>query len=231
PGKLQKGINHNFIDRTTVKDLIESFNVPHSEVDVILVNGNSVNFSYLIDDGDVIKVYPPDSKLQLKKLKKLCRYPKGKPKFICDVHLGSLAKNLRKLGLDVLYNNSFSDDEILKISIRERRVILTKDVGLLKRKDAAFGYFVRNTEPNKQTREILKVFPVKKYIDPFSRCLECGTKLKRTSREKAQAKLPDHYFEIKMKFYNCPNCDKIYWQGSHFEKMMGQINKFLKTVK
>lgn len=231
PEKFKNGIEHNFVDRTTVKDLIESFNVPHTEVDVILVNGKSVNFSYLIDNGDVIKVYPPESKLQLKNLKRLYKQPKWQPKFICDVHLGSLAKNLRKLGLDVLYNNSFSDDEILGISNCERRVILTKDVGLLKRKDATLGYFVRNNDPEKQTLEILKIYPVKKYINPFSRCLECGNKLKRISREKVKSKLPDHCFELKMKFYYCPDCNKIYWQGSHFERMTGQINKFLKAAK
>jgi uncharacterized protein with PIN domain len=231
PRKLKNGITHYFIDRTTVKDLIESFNVPHTEVDVIIVNGISVDFSYLIDNNDLIKVYPPESKLHLKNLKRHYKRPKGKLKFICDVHLGSLARNLRKLGLDVLYDNSFSDEEITKISVREKRIILTKDIGLLKRKDLQFGYFVRNKEAHKQTLEILKVFPVKKYFDPFSRCLDCGTKLKRTSRKNAQSKLPDHSFDAGMRFYICTRCEKIYWQGSHFEKMSKQINRFMKVLK
>ncbi|MCR4417844.1 MAG: Mut7-C RNAse domain-containing protein [Ignavibacteria bacterium] len=231
PQKFKKVINHQFIDVTSVKDLIEGFNVPHTEVDIILVNGKSVNFDYLINDGDEIKVYPPDNKLKSKNLRHLYNRIRGKPKFICDVNLGGLAKNLRKLGLNVFYSNSISDDEIVKISIQSKIIVLTKDIGILKRKDVQYGYYVRNVYPQKQTIEVLKVFSVGKYIEPFSRCLECGTKLKRISREKAKSKLPDHFFEKQMKFYHCPTCDKIYWQGSHFERMSSQINKFLRAIK
>jgi len=230
PKKSASVIKHQFIDRTSVKDLIESFNVPHTEVDVILVNGKSVDFSYLIDDGDKVKVYPPAYELNLRNCKRLSKQLKSEPKFVCDVHLGMLARNLRKFGMDVLYNNSYSDETIAQISIQEKRIILTKDVGLLKRKDVRYGYFVRNKNPDKQTIEILKIFPVLKYMNPFSRCLECGSKIRRISRAKAILKLPDHFFEQGMSFYFCSNCDKIYWQGSHLIKMAKELKNLLKFV-
>lgn len=229
--KKSSVIEHKFVDRRSIKDLIESYNIPHTEVDVILVNDKSVDFSYLISDGDLIKVYPPGFVLGGKKVKRLSKQVRGEPKFICDVHLGALARNLRKFGLDVLYDNSYSDETIAEISIKEKRIILTKDIGLLKRKEVRYGYFVRSDEPDKQSAEVLDNFSVVKYMKPFSRCLDCGTKLKRISRAIAKSKMPDHVFDEEMVFYHCSNCDKIFWQGSHILKMMEGLRNLLNSIR
>lgn len=225
--RFRKEIIHNFIDSTTVKDLIESYEVPHTEVDVILVNKNSVDFNYKIQDGDRIEIFSDCKNSSRKNIIHLKPIYRGKKKFICDVHLGKLVREMRKLGLDVFYNNSMYDEEIVKIALREKRIILTRDTGLLKRKEVKFGYFVRNILPEKQLKEILKKFDLTGQLNPLSLCLECGTRLKRISFKKVKSKLPDHQFELPQRFYICSKCDKIYWQGTHFERMMKRVKKFL----
>jgi sulfur carrier protein ThiS len=144
--KRKKRFVHPFIDRTSVKDLIESLGIPHTEVDMVLVNGKSVNFKYLINDGDDISVYPVFESLDITDVQHLRPKPLRKPKFVADVHLGRLTRYLRMIGLDVLYKNNFNDEEIVQLSLKERRAILTKDRGILKRNEVTHGYWVRSTK-------------------------------------------------------------------------------------
>lgn len=231
PSKSRKFILHQFIDQTSIKDLIESFNIPHTEVDVILVNKKSVNFDYLIQNGDKIEVFPDKTKCSKYGVTSLKPKIKGEPKFVADVHLGGLVKLMRMFGLDVLYNNNYTDDEIIEISKKEKRIILTRDVGILKQKCVRYGHYVIETEPEKQLKELFKFFNIKKFINPFSRCLNCGTKLKRISREKVFKRLKNFKFEKGMLFYYCTSCDKIYWKGSHYDKMKKKINYLKISIK
>lgn len=229
PEKLRKKrFVHKFIDRTSVKDLIESLGVPHTEVDLILVNGKSVSFKYLINDNDDISVYPVFESLDISDLQHLRSKPLRKPKFVCDVHLGKLARNLRMLGLNVYYKNDLADDKIVDISLTEKRTILTRDIGLLKRSEVTHGYFVRNEDPEKQTAEVLERFHLHKMIKPFTVCLDCGGKLIRIAKKKIIDLLPENVRQHQNRFYYCVNCKKIYWAGSHFKNMNMFIKTFLK---
>lgn len=221
--KSQKYITHKFIDRTNVKDLIEAFGIPHTEVDVILVNKKSVTFNYLIKDGDKIEVFPNREKVFVKKLIPLKPKIIGKPKFIADVHLGGLVKLMRMFGLDVLYNNNYTDDEIVEISKTQKRIILTRDIGLLKRKNVKYGHFIFGTTKEEQFKETCQSFDLIKYSQPLSLCLECGTKLKRISHKKALERLKDFKFDKNLSFHTCEKCNKIYWEGSHYDKMKKKI--------
>ncbi|MCH7974911.1 MAG: twitching motility protein PilT, partial [Bacteroidetes bacterium] len=143
PGEKRKvPFEHIYIDRTSVKDVIESFGVPHTEIDLILVNGKSVGFDYLISVGDDISVYPVFESLDITDVQYLRPKPLRNPKFIADVHLGKLAHYLRMMGFDVLYKNDFDDDEIVNVSLTEKRAILTKDRGILKRSEVTHGYWI-----------------------------------------------------------------------------------------
>lgn len=226
--KQKKRFIHTFIDRTSVKDLIESLGVPHTEVDLILVNGKSVSFRYRIKDGDDISVYPVFESLDISDVQHLRPGPLRKPKFICDVHLGKLARNLRMLGIDVYYKNDLSDEEIVRISLSEKRAILTRDVGLLKRSEVTHGYFVRNDNPEKQIAEVLGRFHLHKFIKPFTLCLECGTRLVKIAKDDIIDILPEKVSKQQNKFFYCVNCKKIYWAGSHFNNMNLFIETFLK---
>jgi uncharacterized protein len=181
--KKKKRFTHYYIDRTSVKDLIESFGVPHTEVDLILVNGKSVNFKYLINDGDDISIYPVFESFDITDVQHLRAKPLRKPKFVADVHLGRLTRYLRMMGIDVLYKNDFNDDEIVRISIKERRAILTRDTGILKRNKVTHGYWVRSIKVEEQVKEVLKRFDLQKEIKEFSRCIECNELLNPIKRK------------------------------------------------
>lgn len=225
--KRKKRFEHSFINRTSVKDLIESLGVPHTEVDLILVNGISEKFSYLIKAGDDIAVYPVFESLDITNVQHLRSRPLRKPKFVLDVHLGTLAKYMRMIGLDTLYKNNFTDEEIVKISFKERRAILTKDRGILKRSGVTHGYWIRSSKTIEQLKEVLLRFDLKDQIKEFSRCLLCNSILKKVTKEKILDRLPPKVKEQQNAFYICSTCDKIFWKGSHCTKMKGIIEEIM----
>ena len=223
--KRKKRFEHHYIDRTSVKDLIESLGVPHTEVDLIRVNNKSVGFGYLINDKDDISVYPVFESFDIKDVQHLRPNPLRKPKFITDVHLGKLTKYLRMLGLDVLYKDNFTDDTIIELSLKEERVILTKDKNLLKRNEITRGYFVKDSDPERQVIEVVKRVQLQNQIKEFTRCLECNSLLKPVRKEEIENRIPLKVKENQNEFYVCDVCDKIYWQGTHFDKMKSLIQK------
>ncbi len=191
PEEKQKvRFTHNYIDRASVKDIIESLGAPHTEVDLILVNGKSVGFDYLINDGDDISVYPVFESLDITNVQHLRPKPLREPKFIADVHLGKLTRYLRMMGFDVLYKSNFDDKEIVNLSLTELRAILTKDRGILKRSEVTHGYWVRSTIIKEQIIEVLKRFDLINIIKEFSRCIECNSVLKPISKNEIIDDLP-----------------------------------------
>lgn len=225
--KKKTRFEHNFIDRTSVKDLIESIGVPHTEVDMIVVNGKSVSFDYIINNKDDISVYPVFESFDISEVQHLRPKPLRNPKFICDVHLGKLAKKLRMLGIDTLYFNVISNFEIVNISVNERRTILTRDSELLKIKAVNHGYYIRNSDPIKQTGEVIKRFHLEKTLEYFSRCLQCNTLLATVNKEIILDRIPQMVKEIRSEYFICENCNKIFWKGTHYYKMIEEINNLL----
>jgi len=223
----KKRFIHHFIDRTSVKDLIESLGVPHTEVDLILVNSKSVNFKYIINDGADISVYPVFESLDVSDVQHLRPSPLRKPKFIADVHLGKLTKYLRMMGFDIYYKNDLDDEQIIKISIKERRAILTKDRGILKRNEVTHGYWVRSTKAEEQVMEVIRRFDLQKCIKEFSRCLECNDLLVLEEKNKLLGELPPKVIRSQNEFYRCPSCKKIYWKGTHYQQMFS----FIQSIK
>ena len=225
--KRKTRFTHNYVDRASVKDIIESFGIPHTEVDLILVNSNSVTFDYLINDGDDISVYPVFESLDITNAQHLRPIPLRNPKFIADVHLGKLARYLRMMGFDVLYKKDFDDDEIVNISLLEKRAILTKDRGILKCKEVTHGYWIRNTEVKEQAIEVIKRFDLKNIIKEFSRCIDCNSVLKPISKNEIIDDLPPKVSKSQVDFSQCPACKKIYWKGTHYQQMLS----FIQSVK
>ena len=190
PEKRKLQFEHTFIDRTSVKDMIESLGAPHSEIDLILVNGKSVNFSHIVNDKDEISVYPVFESLDISEVQHLRPEPLREPKFIPDVHLGKLARYLRMAGFDVLYKNNFTDNDLVKISLDEKRTILTRDRDILKRNEINHGYWVRNKTAEDQLKEVIERFQLKNLINEFTRCLECNTLLNKVDKENVISQLP-----------------------------------------
>lgn len=224
--KRKNRFKQKFFGRESVKDLIEAIGVPHTEVDLILVNGKSVDFYYLLNDKDDVSVYPVFESFDINDIQHLRPEPLREPKFILDVHLGKLSRYMRMLGFDTFYKNDLEDEQIVNISLEEKRTILTRDIGLLKRGKVTHGYYVRNTEIEKQLDEIVNRFQLENKIKEFSRCIECNTLLKSVEKEKIIDQLPPKVRENYNEFFICPNCSKIYWKGSHVEDMLQVVNKF-----
>lgn len=224
PEKRKNRFEHNFIDRTSVKDLIESIGVPHTEVDLILVNNLSVSFDYLINDKDDISVYPVFESFDIADVQHLRAKPLREPKFVCDVHLGKLAKKLRMLGFDVEYKTDSQDSDLIRISLNEKRTILTRDLGVLKRNEITHGYFIRSHQPQEQVKEVVSRFQLLSSIKEFSRCIECNTILEKIDKEKVFTRLPEKVKERQNEFFMCKICNKIFWKGSHYENMLKELN-------
>jgi len=225
--KRQVRFEHIYIDRASVKDVTESFGVPHTEVDLILINGKSVRFDYLINDGDDISVYPVFESLDITNVQHLRPIPLRNPKFIADVHLGTLVRYLRMMGFDVLYKNDFDDNEIVNLSITEKRAILTKDRGILKRNEVTHGYWIRSTKVKEQVVEVIKRFDLRNTIKEFTRCIDCNTLLIKTDKNKILNELPPKVVLSQKEFRRCPACKKNYWKGTHHQQMLS----FIQSVK
>ena len=216
---------HEFIDRVSVKDVIESLGIPHTEIDLILVNSVSVDFNYIIEEGDDISVYPVFDSMDIRDVQHLREVPLRQLKFVLDVHLGKLAKWMRMLGFDSRYENNYSDEQIAELSIAEKRTILTMDRGILKRKNITRGYWVRNSDPFKQVIEIIDRFDLKKELNELTRCLSCNNLLEEIEKDKVLNRLPEKVKLFNNEFFICTRCDKIFWKGSHYKRMQKLIEK------
>jgi len=204
---------------TTVKDLAESFGVPHTQIDVVLVNGESVDFGHQVRDGDSVSVYPVFETLDVSPLVRLRPRPLREPRFVLDVHLGRLARTLRLLGFDCVWRNDITDDELAAISVGEKRILLTRDRGLLMRAKVTHGYLVQETNRHGQVVEIMRRFDLFGTIAPFGRCLECNGVLQPVIKKDVEHRLPPRTRRDYSDFHTCPDCDRIYWQGSHYDRL------------
>ncbi len=219
-GKEKIRFEHSFSGNPSVKDMIESLGVPHTEIDLILVNGNSVNFDYIIKNCDDISVYPVFESINITGIQNLRSKPLRTPMFILDVHLGKLAKLIRLLGFDTLYENDYDDIQIVEIAVSQKRTILTRDTGLLKRKEVTRGYFVRNIHAEEQLKEIILRFDLKNLIKPFSRCLKCNNLLRPIPKKDILSRIPPKVKLFQNDFFICDSCNKIYWKGTHYKRML-----------
>jgi uncharacterized protein with PIN domain/sulfur carrier protein ThiS len=219
PSRRKKPFNAPFHPGDTVKALIEALGVPHTEVDLILVNGESVPFNHRLHDGERVSVYPVFESIEIGGITRVRPSGLRRTRFVLDVHLGRLAKLLRMLGFDARYANDLADDALSRISHAEGRIVLTRDRELLKRSLISHGYWIRSHRPPEQLVEVIKRFDLAGKIRPFSRCLRCNEELQRTRRSRVAASVPRYVARTYRAFSTCPCCGRIYWPGSHWENM------------
>lgn len=203
----------------TVKHAIEALGVPHTEVELILANSESVDFSYVVQEGDRISVYPVFEALDVTPVLKVRAEPLRRPRFIADAQLGGMAKYLRMLGFDTLYENGYTDAEVARISADEQRIVVTRDRALLMHKLISHGCYVRGTRPRQQLEEIVSRLDLYRAIKPFSRCLRCNRMLEPVAKEAIRDRLPPRSAPFYRRFWICDQCDRIYWEGSHWRRM------------
>ena len=213
-----------FKDSPGIKDLIESLGIPHTEVDLILVNGRSVDYGYHVENGDDIAVYPAFESFDITPLLHLHPAPLRHSAFILDVHLGRLARYLRTLGFDTLYRNDYTDVQIVQIAQSEHRIVLTRDSGILKYNAVTHGYWVRSVTAREQLREIVRRFDLCRSFKPFSRCPVCNGIVENIDKSKIIDMLEPKTKQFYEEFSRCGNCGKLYWKGSHYEKLTKMIH-------
>lgn len=227
----QQRFPHEFLGRPSVKDLIESIGIPHTEVALILVDGEPVTFSYKVDDGDWISAYPHFRSFEVSSLPAVSEARVGKLRFVLDTHLGRLARYLRMLGFDTFYQNDFEDSTLARISADEDRVLLTQDVGLLKRSVVTRGYFVRASNPRGQLVEVAVELDLLETAKPFTRCLRCNGVLTTVPKSEIENRLLPRTQANFDEFYRCESCGTLYWKGSHFDRMNQIIDELQATLR
>ena len=223
----QKTITYDLGRRTSIKDAIESFDIPHTDIGSILVNGNTVDFSYLLCPGDQIQVSP--LRIPVDPCKKTILRPNPLPhlRFLVDVNVAKLRTTLRMIGMDTLYEPDRTDSELARLAVQKQCVVLSRDRGLLQRKIIEHGHLIRSQSPTEQLAEVLNYYGLQNKINPFSRCIHCNHPLQSIAKKD----ILDDLEPLTKKYYEdfsyCTACNKIYWPGSHREGMEQTLKRAL----
>lgn len=224
PERRQRDFVVKLARAATTKHMIEACGVPHTEVAFIFVNGEPVSFSRLLEEGDRVAVYPAFARLDLSPLAPLDAPPPGRPRFIADCHLGGLARMLRMAGFDTAFRNDYDDREIAERADRELRIVLTRDLELLKLRTIRHGAYVHALKAEAQFAEVVRRFDLLPRFAPFSRCLLCNVLLHDVDKEAVIDQLPPSVRQHQQRFRRCPSCQRIYWPGSHWERMQAMLS-------
>jgi uncharacterized protein len=212
-----------FRPHQTVKDVLEALGIPHTEVDLILVNGNAEDFAHRPTSGDRIAAYPMFVTLDVGSTARLRPVPLRDPRFVIDVNLGRLARLLRVLGFDVWWSSDADDQTLADLSLGQQRILLTRDRCLLKRRAITYGLFVRSDHPEEQTLEVIRRLDLRHRLAPFTRCVRCNGRLFSVSKEE----VIDHLEPLTRLYYDdfsrCTECGRIYWRGSHRARLVSFV--------
>jgi len=208
-----------FKGEQSVKHLIESLRIPHTEIGPLTANGKNINLDYIVQYGDKIEVQPVAA-ADLEE----------EPRFVLDGHLGRLASHLRMLGLDCLYRNDYEDEELVRVSVAEERILLTRDRLLLMHKVITQGYLLRSMNSTEQLYEVVQRYKLLKWVRPFQRCMDCNYPLEPVEKETVLERLEPLTKKYYDEFKRCPACNQVYWKGSHYERMLALIDEVSKTT-
>lgn len=225
--RRQKDTTVACAENATVKQAVEALGVPHTEIEVILVNGESVDFSRRVEEGDRVAVYPVFEAVDVRPILRLRAEPLRIVRFLADAHLGRLARYLRMLGFDSLYENALRDRDLIRISTGEGRVLLTRDRELLMHRGLTHGIYVRGTRPREQLAYVVDRLDLRKDSRPFTRCMSCNGDLEEVEKETVVDRLPARVTECHQRFQKCSNCGRVYWPGTHWERMQGIVSNLM----
>ncbi|MBI3050513.1 MAG: Mut7-C ubiquitin/RNAse domain-containing protein [Acidobacteria bacterium] len=225
PERRGRRFLHTLRGPSSVKDTIETLGVPHPEVDVIIVNGTAVDFGYLLRDGDRVAVYPAFRSVDLGGVLRVGEPLPDPVRFVLDIHLQKLASLLRLAGFDAVVLDE--DAVIARAGGQDGRVVLTRDRELLKRNEVRWGYWVRSTDPPRQFLELVRRFALAPHARPFTRCLACNAPLRPVTKESVIDRLPPRTRAEFDDFHLCEACGRIYWRGSHYQRLVRFLEKSL----
>jgi uncharacterized protein with PIN domain/sulfur carrier protein ThiS len=218
-GRRGRSFAHPCARAATLKNAIEALGVPHTEVALILVNGERATLSRIVREGDAVEVYPwpaqPEPPVP------------GVPEFVADAHLGGLARFLRMLGFDTVHEPRIGDARIRELAWRERRIVLTRDRELLKCREIARGCYVHARRTEAQLREVVERYGLAARARPFTLCLVCNVTLEVAEKAQVLERLPPAVAASRERFMHCLRCDRVYWEGSHYARMQAALARLL----
>ncbi|MGH8584252.1 MAG: Mut7-C RNAse domain-containing protein [Gammaproteobacteria bacterium] len=229
PERRKRTIRHTCAEQATVKNAIESLGVPHTEVELVLVNGRSVGLAHRVQDGDRISVYPKFESLDISPLLRVRERPLREVRFVADAQLGGVAKYLRLLGFDTLYRNDYDDAKLARISAAEHRIVLTRDRDLLMHRVITHGCYVRALRPDAQLQEVLVRLDLFGSVRPFSRCLRCNGGLVAIDKAALGTRIRETTLQVYNEFWTCRGCNQVYWAGPHFRRLQEVVDSALRT--
>jgi uncharacterized protein with PIN domain len=199
--------------------------IPHTEIDLIVVNGTPRDFAHRPVAGDRIAAYPMFEALDIEATSRLRPAALRETRFVVDVNLGRLARLLRLCGFDVWFRGDADDATLTEISLDQQRIVLTRDRGLLKRRAITHGVFVRSQHPEQQALEVLRRLDLGQQLAPLTRCLACNGALAAV----AKREIIDRLEPLTRRYYDdfscCTQCSRIYWAGSHHAGLVGLVQR------
>jgi uncharacterized protein with PIN domain len=202
---------------STLGHVIESLGVPLTEVGALVVDGREVPVSHIPKNGERVSVRPVDRPQ---------RVPGAPLRFLLDVHLGTLARRLRLLGVDAAYESTDIGDAALATrSAAEKRVMLSRDRGLLRRRELWAGAFVYSTRPDDQLHDVLDRFTPD--LNPWSRCTACNGLLEEATKEQVADQLEHGTQRSYDVFARCTQCGRVYWKGAHHDQLEAVVERAL----
>jgi len=220
PERRSGVFSHGCARAATLKNAIESLGVPHTEAGRLVVNGHPATLDRIVRENDAVEIFPHEGGFA----------GDEPPLFLADAHLGGLARFLRMLGFDTLYDNAYDDREILRLAVRDCRAVLTRDRELLKCRDIARGCYVHARKPEAQLREVSARFRLVERMSPFTLCLHCNLRLENVTCATAATRVPELIAKRYETFARCPGCERIYWEGSHWQRMREMLGTSLSAV-
>jgi len=213
-----------FFNTPAVRDVIQAIGVPHTEIDLVLVDGESVDFAHRLRGGERVAVYPVFERLDISPVVRLRPEALRDTRFIADSHLGKLARYLRMLGFDTAYERKIENAELIERSLTEKRIILTRSAEILKQNRVTHGYWLRHHAPRHQLQEVFHALDLSRQAKPFTRCMTCNGRIENADKAGMAGQIDPHILQRFSEFWRCRDCGKSYWKGSHHERMCNLID-------
>jgi uncharacterized protein with PIN domain len=188
---------------TTVKDLLEAVGIPHCEIGGVLARGKPLSLSHLVEYDTCLEVVSAAPE------------PLIDPRFICDQHLGALARLLRVMGFDTVWARGLTEPAIVRRALNEHLVVLSRSRGLLKRKALNRAMLVRSDQPDEQAAEVVHRFQLAARVQMFGRCTACNGQVQPVAKEAVRDRIPPRTALWLDEYFICRDCDRLYWEGTH----------------
>jgi len=225
PGERQRDREVALAGPTTLGVLLDRVGIPAAAVEVALVDGASCGLDHPLGGGERVSLYPVFEALDPTPMLRLREAPLRRVRFVADAHLGRLARYLRLLGFDTLYENDLGDPELAAIAKREGRILLSRDRALLDGPGLTHGLWVPSTRPREQVAQVVERLDLYRLLRPFTRCTICNGLLAEVEKAEIAGELPERVLRVFDAFWRCQGCGRLYWQGSHYQRLQALVEQ------